>query len=370
MKSLLFLTLFNSLAQSRIYFSETFSDNDGWQNRWIQSTNVDTYGKFERNNGLFHGDYEEAYGLRTSQDAKFYAIASKFNQTFDNKDKDLVVQFTVKHEQNIDCGGGYAKILSSKENLSKFSGDTTYFLMFGPDICGSSRKVHVIITYKGENKLIKHEINAPSDELTHQYTLVIKPNQQIPDPEKKKPSNWADEKEIIDPNDKKPEGWDDIPQTIQDVNAVKPEDWDEELDGEWEPPQIPNPEYKGEWQPRRIPNPDYKGPWVQPMIDNPDFIPDEEIYRFSDMGAIGLDLWQVKSGSIFDNFIVTDSIEEAHEFGKNHWEKYKNAEKKAKEQLDEENRKKQAESAPQQDASEAEVGEEIGEDIIDEHEEL
>lgn len=30
------------------------------------------------------------------------------------------------------------------------------------------------------------------------------------------------------------------------------------MDGEWEPPQIDNPDYKGEWKPKQIDNPDYK----------------------------------------------------------------------------------------------------------------
>ena len=37
---------------------------------------------------------------------------------------------------------------------------------------------------------------------------------------------------------------------IADPDATKPEDWDDEMDGEWEPPMIDNPEYKGEWKPR------------------------------------------------------------------------------------------------------------------------
>lgn len=30
----------------------------------------------------------------------------------------------------------------------------------------------------------------------------------------------------------------------------QPEDWDDEEDGEWTAPTIPNPEYKGEWTPK------------------------------------------------------------------------------------------------------------------------
>lgn len=36
----------------------------------------------------------------------------------------------------------------------------------------------------------------------------------------------------------------DKPETIPDPDAKKPDDWDEDMDGEWEPPMIANPEYK------------------------------------------------------------------------------------------------------------------------------
>jgi len=36
----------------------------------------------------------------------------------------------------------------------------------------------------------------------------------------------------------------DKPETIPDPDATKPDDWDVDMDGEWEPPMITNPEYK------------------------------------------------------------------------------------------------------------------------------
>ena len=48
-------------------------------------------------------------GIKTSQDARFYALSAGFDK-FSNEGKTLVIQFTVKHEQNIDCGGGYVKV--------------------------------------------------------------------------------------------------------------------------------------------------------------------------------------------------------------------------------------------------------------------
>ena len=40
--------------------------------------------------------------------------------------------------------------------------------------------------------------------------------------------------------------WDEIPKEIADPEATVPDDWDEADDGEWEPPNVPNPEYKGD----------------------------------------------------------------------------------------------------------------------------
>jgi calreticulin len=49
--------------------------------------------------------------------------------------------------------------------------------MFGPDICGfSTKKVHVILNYKGENHLISRDIECKTDDITHVYTLVLKPD--------------------------------------------------------------------------------------------------------------------------------------------------------------------------------------------------
>eukprot|EP00957_Ditylum_brightwellii_P157156 11961450-Ditylum_brightwellii.AAC.1 len=63
-----------------------------------------------------------------------------------------------------------------------------------------------------------------------------------------------------DPNDQKPGGYNNIPEDIPDPDAAKRDDWDDEDDGEWEPPMIDNLDYKGPWKAKQIANPDYKGP--------------------------------------------------------------------------------------------------------------
>merc|ERR1712004_384180 len=166
--------------------------------------------------------------------------------------------------------------------------------MFGPDICGySTKKVHVIFNYEGKNHLIKEDIKCKDDEYTHVYTLHVKPDNTY--------------EVFIDGASAKAgsleEHWDMLkPKKIKDPEAKKPEDWDDEMDGEWEAPMINNPEFKGEWSAKQIDNPDYKGPWVHPEIDNPEYKEDKTLYSFKDISVIGLDLWQVKAGSVFDNF--------------------------------------------------------------------
>ena len=189
----------------------------------------------------------------------------------------------------------------------------------------------------------------------------ILPPKEIPDPAAKKPADWVDEKEIDDPEDKKPEGWEDIPAEIVDPEAKKPEDWDDELDGEWEAPMIPNPEYKGEWKARRIANPAYKGEWVHPKIANPEYKPNSELYAYDSFKTVAVEIWQVKSGSIFDNIIITDSEEEAREFAKETLEKTKKGEKEMKDKLDEQE-KKEREERMEQEKEAAEKAAEAGEE--------
>lgn len=57
-------------------------------------------------------------------------MSKKFTP-FSNKDEKLVIQFTVKHEQNIDCGGGYVKVFDCKLEQKDMHGETPYEIMFG-----------------------------------------------------------------------------------------------------------------------------------------------------------------------------------------------------------------------------------------------
>ena len=96
----------------------------------MTSEHKDDLGKFVLSHGKFYGDAEKDKGVQTSQDAKFYAMSAKFDK-FSNEGKSTVVQFTVKHEQNIDCGGGYVKVFPSTLDQKDMHGDSPYNIMFG-----------------------------------------------------------------------------------------------------------------------------------------------------------------------------------------------------------------------------------------------
>jgi len=376
-------------VSAKFYIKENFNDKS-WQDRWVVSSDWKSkseLGEWKWTAGEHFADATDK-GIKTGEDARFYGLSAKLSESFTNEGKELVIQFSVKHEQELDCGGAYIKLLGDMDQ-KKFGGDTPYQVMFGPDICGySNRRTHVIFNYppKADNLLVKEDVKVETDKLSHLYTLVVYPDatfevfidqvsvrkaaladsfdflepKEIKDPKVSKPADWVDEKFIADPEDTKPDNWDDIPAEIPDPDATKPEDWDDEEDGEWEPPLIDNPEYKGAWKAKQIENPAYKGEWVHPVIPNPDFKLDDKLaVRAVDAKYVGFELWQVKAGTIFDDIIVTDSLKEAQEYADETFNKKKGPEKEkfeAAEKARIEAEKAAAESSPA--SSEAEEEEE------------
>ena len=222
------------------------------------------------------------------------------------------------------------KLLRENKALhqEEFSNTTPYVIMFGPDKCGHTNKVHFIFNHKSpktgeyEEKHLSSPPTAKITKTTELYTLIVHPNNtyviemngenvkegslledftpavnpptEIDDPKDKKPEDWVDEARIPDPDATKPEDWDedapfeivdeeatqpddwlaDEPTTIPDPEAQKPEDWDDEEDGDWVAPTVPNPKCAdvsgcGPWTKPMKKNPDYKGKWTAPFIDNP-----------------------------------------------------------------------------------------------------
>jgi len=89
-----------------------------------------------------------------------------------------------------------------------------------------------------------------------------------------------------------------------------------------------------------IPNPNYKGPWKAPKIPNPEYVPDDQLYVQDGMRYVGIEIWQVKSGTIFDNIIIADNMDEVKAFTDRTWKANKDGEKAAFDKAEEERKKK------------------------------
>jgi len=371
-----------TLASSKVYFSETFGDD--WENRWVRSHWKDhegTQGKWGHSAGRWFKDESEDKGIQTAEDSKFFGVSATFD-SFSNENKELIVQYQVKYEKDIECGGGYLKIGPKMEDATKFGDPTAYNIMFGPDKCGYTERTHLIFSYKGKNVLKKSDLEYKQEPegTSHLYRLILKPDstvrveidgeksyegnlkddweilqpKMIPDPADTKPSDWVEDSMMDDPADKKPDDWV-TEKRIVDPDAKKPDDWDDEEDGEWEPPMKDNAAFKGEWYVKRITNPAYKGVWEAKTIDNPAYEDDNHLYKYADFGFIGFDLWQVKGGTIFDNVIVCDDKAEADAFAAK-WKAISEVEKEEKKKEDD--AKKDAEKKKEDEADDDDDDEE------------
>ncbi|KAL4459051.1 hypothetical protein ABPG75_013916 [Micractinium tetrahymenae] len=293
---------------------------------WVHSSDAKYSGKFD----LATPEHLSSKALKVSEKAKHYGISRVLPEPVDPA-QDLVLQYELKLTNGLSCGGAYLKFVTADGEFKPegLKDDTPYTVMFGPDKCGATNKVHLILRHKSpktgkiEEKHLKTPPFVETDGKTHVYTAILRasnnsyavlvdgeekkagslfedfepsinPPETIPDPEDSKPEDWVDEAKIPDPDAKKPDDWDEDapkvipdeeakkpegwldeePAEIDDATATKPEDWDEEEDGEWEAPKVPNPKCKdapgcGEWKRPTKPNPAYKGKWSAPLIDNP-----------------------------------------------------------------------------------------------------
>ena len=272
-------------------------------NAWIQSSDTMYNGELKMKDG----------GFVVPEAARRYGASSAMpSDVVPGKDT-IVLQYDVKFSKGHSCAGGYLKFLSSDPafSASTMNEKTPYSVMFGPDKCGPSNKVHLIIRYKNqktgevEEKHLRSPPEVPPGLDTHVYTAILSPDNtykvlvddkvakegslfedfdppflppaEIDDPEDEKPDDWVDEAKIPDPDAVKPADWDDdAPRMIPDVDATMPsdweldtpleivdpeaempEEWDEDEDGEWEAPVVPNPHCAkisgcGPWNPPEV----------------------------------------------------------------------------------------------------------------------
>eukprot|EP00188_Purpureofilum_apyrenoidigerum_P002001 Plantae.Rhodophyta-Purpureofilum_apyrenoidigerum.ctg21751.p1 GENE.Plantae.Rhodophyta-Purpureofilum_apyrenoidigerum.ctg21751~~Plantae.Rhodophyta-Purpureofilum_apyrenoidigerum.ctg21751.p1 ORF type:complete len:521 (-),score=136.99 Plantae.Rhodophyta-Purpureofilum_apyrenoidigerum.ctg21751:432-1844(-) len=339
-------------------------------------------------------------GLYVPEKAMHYAMSKQVDVS-DLSNRDFVVQYQVKYDEYPSCGGSYLKLVKAPfSKLDEWDDKIPYSIMFGPDKCGSTSRVHFIMQLKNQNsgELVEHHLTNPptpsADKDVHLYTLAIFKNQsfallvdnevervgsmlsdfeppiqpeeeindpndvkpeswvdeaQIPDPSAKKPDDWDEDApmKIVDPDAKMPEGWlEDEPLRIKDPEAEKPDGWNDEEDGEWNAPLVENPKCSvgcGTWKPPKIDNPKYKGKWAAPMIDNPDYkgewaprkIPNPNFYKvdkvnIEPISAVGVEIWTMDKGYLFDNILIGDNLEAAREFARNTFGEAKKLEEEQK----------------------------------------
>eukprot|EP00600_Ochromonadales_sp_CCMP1393_P004735 CAMPEP_0174961104 /NCGR_PEP_ID=MMETSP0004_2-20121128/4060_1 /TAXON_ID=420556 /ORGANISM="Ochromonas sp., Strain CCMP1393" /LENGTH=495 /DNA_ID=CAMNT_0016209523 /DNA_START=258 /DNA_END=1745 /DNA_ORIENTATION=- len=322
-----------ALPTDGLHYFETFDDGADIfvEGRWILSSQQNYKNqpvRIKAPTQIVPG-LENDKGLQLTQEMKHYGVASKVDPPFHgHSGQDIIIQFEVKLEETLECGGAYIKLLrESGRDLNELDSDTPYSIMFGPDKCGDENKVHFIVQYQSPKtnewteQHYNQTISIKTDKKTHLYTLTIRndssfeifidmkaagkgsllshlwpginPPIEIDDRNDTKPSDWIDEPEIDDPDAVKPSDWDEAqplkipdesamkptewqdhaPALIPDPDAIKPSEWDDEEDGDWEPPLIANPICEtvgcGTWEKPTIRNPLYKGPWKAAQVPNP-----------------------------------------------------------------------------------------------------
>lgn len=343
----IFLAFYSTGIAAKIYFKEEFTDDD-WQKRWTASQHPrKDWGKFVLTPGLYYGDPEISKGIQTSEDGKFYALTTKF-EPFSNKDKVFVIQYSVKYEQDIKCGGAYVKLFDCSFNPKTFHSYKPYLIQFGPDICGF-KKIHVIFNYEERKLAMKRELSCKDDRLTHLYTLVIKPDNSY----LIKIDNKIERTGML------LEDWDFVPRRIindkvtkplgnpksTDLKDAKSQDWnqtdpefyfngEEQKNVDLKRPMIKNPVNEEEWKSKSTNSPNYKGQRLDPLSENHEHLSHSDFYRYDEICGIGFDIWQVESGTLFDNVLITDDELEAEKHGNDTWGIIKEKEKLMKIKVD------------------------------------
>nr|XP_013001958.1 calreticulin-3 isoform X2 [Cavia porcellus]XP_013001959.1 calreticulin-3 isoform X2 [Cavia porcellus] len=241
----------------------------------------------------------------------------------------------------MDCGGGYVKLFPADLDPRTLNSQSPYYIMFGPDICGFDfKKVHVILQFKNEYHANKKTIKCKVDGFTHLYTLILRPDLTYEvkiDGQSTELGSIEHDWHLTslrktaamvvaaaaDTDQGRARTAQDWKKHFLDARANKPSDWNSELDRDWPGPMLQKPPYQDGLKPEGI-NPDI---WLHEKMSSTSYLAQYDLSEFENIGAIGLELWQVRSGTIFDNFLLTDDEAYAENFGKATWGQTKGPEK-------------------------------------------
>ena len=152
-----------------VAFLETFSGGD--LGAWTPAADE----KYAGVASVVKADGTEDDGLYVPEAARHYGVSAPLTAPFDPKDG-LTLQYEATLQDGLECGGAYLKFLTADGDTpydaAALNGDTPYTVMFGPDKCGGTNKVHVIFRHAApdgtiEEKHLKSPPSVPFDRLPH-----------------------------------------------------------------------------------------------------------------------------------------------------------------------------------------------------------
>ena len=205
------------------FFFEPFIG--GWS-RWRVSTDAEFNGEWKHEE---YGSVEGDHGLVVGSAARRHAISTIFDTPFVPEGKGLVVQYELLTKNALQCGGAYLKLLSASEELSAdgFKAETGYTIMFGPDKCGNTNKVHFILRHKSpltgefeEKHLTSPPLPRLSEKSSHLYTAIVHANNSVAiliDGKVVKSASLLSSEDFAPPVNP--------PKMIDDPEDLKPDDW-------------------------------------------------------------------------------------------------------------------------------------------------
>ncbi|KAF4105333.1 calnexin [Onychostoma macrolepis] len=274
------------------YFAEAF---DGALDRnWVLSKAVKDEELLKYNGEWVIEESREARllgnrGLVLKSPGKHHAISAYLRKSYHFTDKPLCLQYEVFFQKGVDCGGAYIKLLSHSDDLrlSQFSDATPYTIMFGPDKCGSTHKIHFIFRHRNPVTGTYEEKHARQSEMDlsdyfidqrpHLYTLNLYPDNRF---------------EIL------------VDRTLINKGSLL-EDMASSAHETQEQEYSANPA-SGDGVQSSDPKSEQHGSSDGPFIMSP-------------VSAVGFELWSVTADVMFDNIFLSDSLEEARRWTEDSW---------------------------------------------------
>ena len=134
--ALLALTSQTNLVSSDVLFYESFDEQDVFETgKWVKSTHPDYANQDVQVKPSINPikEWENDKGAYLATAHRRYALGSKFIDPVKTEGKDLVIQYELKLDQNLECGGAYVKLPRHSDDLdiSKLDNQTPYVVMFG-----------------------------------------------------------------------------------------------------------------------------------------------------------------------------------------------------------------------------------------------